>query len=78
MSRHQTHLQRKLNLVFSLFFLFPTAGFIFFSVKYDLLSDELVPYFFLGLLSFSFIGFTILKNLFDRIAAISDTVASLR
>jgi len=76
MSRPQTHLQRKLNLAFSLFFLFPTAGFIFFSVKYELLSDELVPYFFLGLLSFSFIGFTILKNLFARIAAISESVAS--
>ncbi len=76
MSRPATHLQRKLNLAFSLFFLFPTAGFIFFSVKYELLSDELVPYFFLGLLSFSFIGFTILKNLFARIAAISESVAS--
>jgi hypothetical protein len=74
MSRPQTHLQRKLNLAFSLFFLFPTAGFIFFCVKYGLLSDEIVPYFFLGLLIFSFIGFNILKNLFARIATISETV----
>jgi hypothetical protein len=29
MSRPATHLQRKLNLAFSLFFLFPAAGFIF-------------------------------------------------
>ncbi|MCK7509201.1 MAG: hypothetical protein MZV70_37615 [Desulfobacterales bacterium] len=41
MSRFQTRLQRKLSAGLQSFFLVPTAGFIFFSVKYELLSDEL-------------------------------------
>jgi len=66
----------KLNLIFGLFFLFPIAGFIFFSIKYDMLDDEYLPFFFLGILIFSFIAFNILKNLFDKIANISETMAS--
>jgi hypothetical protein len=37
----------KLNLIFGLFFLFPILGFIFFSIKYQMLEDEYLPYFFL-------------------------------
>lgn len=74
----QTRLQRKLHLAFGFFFLCPVAGFIFFGVRYNLLSDEYVPYFFLGLLVFAWLGFSILKGLFERITAISArmTVAS--
>ncbi|MFO7708917.1 MAG: GAF domain-containing protein [Desulfobacterales bacterium] len=74
-NRPQTRLQRKLNLAFSLFFLFPTAGLILFSIRYDLLADPAVPYFFLGLLVFAFIGLHVLKTLFDRITAISDAMS---
>ena len=66
----------KLNLIFGLFFLFPIAGFIFFSIKYNMLDDEYLPFFFLGILVFSFIAFNILKNLFDKIANISETMSS--
>ncbi|MEE4600593.1 MAG: GAF domain-containing protein [Desulfobacteraceae bacterium] len=66
----------KLNLIFGLFFLFPIVGFIFFSIKYDMLDDEYLPFFFLGILIFSFIAFNILKNLFDKIANISETMSS--
>ena len=66
----------KLNLIFGLFFLFPIAGFIFFSIKYEMLDDEYLPFFFLGILVFSFIAFNILKNLFDKIANISETMSS--
>jgi hypothetical protein len=66
----------KLNLIFGLFFLFPIAGFIFFSIKYDMLDDEYLPFFFLGILIFSFIAFNILKNLFDKIANISEEMSS--
>jgi len=59
------NLYYKLNLIFGLFFLFPILGFIFFSIKYNMLEDEHLPFFFLGILIFSFIGFNILKNLFD-------------
>jgi class 3 adenylate cyclase/putative methionine-R-sulfoxide reductase with GAF domain len=66
----------KLNLVFGLFFLFPIIGFIFFSIKYDMLEDKHLPFFFLGILIFSFIGFNILKNLFDKIASISEKMST--
>ncbi|MGD8257732.1 MAG: GAF domain-containing protein, partial [Desulfobacterales bacterium] len=70
------NLYYKLNLIFGLFFFFPIAGFIFFSIKYDMLQDEFVPFFFLGVLIFSFMGFNILKNLFNRIANISEKMSS--
>jgi class 3 adenylate cyclase/GAF domain-containing protein len=66
----------KLNLIFGLFFLFPIVGFIFFSIRYHMLEDEYLPYFFLGILIFSFIGFNILKNLFDKIAKISEKMST--
>jgi class 3 adenylate cyclase len=54
--RPRTPLQRKLHAAFAFFF--PVLGFILFSLRYSLLGDELVPYFF-GLLVFSGIGFSI-------------------
>ncbi len=74
------NLYYKLNLVFGLFFLFPVLGFLVFGFKYDILSDRHVPIFFLGVLTFSFIGFSMLRKLFDEITGvskmISDRVAS--
>ena len=66
----------KLNLIFGLFFLFPILGYLFFSIKYNILDDEYLPYFFLGILVFSFIAFNILKNLFDKIANISQAMST--
>jgi adenylate cyclase len=74
--RPQTQLQRKLHLAFGLFFLFPVGGFIYFSQRYGLLGDEVIPYFFLGFLVCAYFGFGILKNLFQRIAVLSDAVRS--
>ena len=56
------NLYYKLNLIFGLFFLFPIVGFIFFSIKYKMLEDEHLPFF--------------LKNLFDKIANISEKMAT--
>lgn len=70
------NLYAKLNLIFGLFFFFPVLGFIFFSIKYDMLKDQYVPLFFLGILIFSFAGFSILKNLFDKISRISEQMSS--
>ena len=74
LKRHS--LYYKLNLIFGLFFLFPIAGFIFFSIKYNMLDDQYLPFFFLGILIFSFIAFNILKNLFNKIASISETMST--
>jgi len=70
------NLYYKLNVIFGLFFSFPVLGFILFSIKYDMLKDEYVPFFFLGVLICSFAGFSILKNLFDKIAKISEQMST--
>ncbi len=46
------NLYYKLNLIFGLFFSFPVLGFIFFSIKYDMLKDNYVPFFFPGVGNF--------------------------
>ena len=66
------NLYHKLNIIFGLFFLFPVFGFIYFAYKYDILTDKFVPIFFMVVLVFSFFGFVILKNLFDKIKNISE------
>jgi class 3 adenylate cyclase/GAF domain-containing protein len=64
----------KLNIIFGLLFLFPILGFIFFGIKYDILRDSYTPVFFLGVLVFSFLGFTMLRKLFDQINSISSNL----
>ncbi len=71
-SLKNTNLYYKLNIIFGLFFLFPVFGFIYFAYKYDMLTDKFVPIFFMVVLVFSFVGFVILKNLFDKIKNISE------
>jgi adenylate cyclase len=66
----------RLNIIFGLFFIFPIFGFILFGWKYHLLTDRLVPLFFLGLMAFSFAGFTLLRRLFDQISQISDHLSA--
>jgi class 3 adenylate cyclase/putative methionine-R-sulfoxide reductase with GAF domain len=65
------NLYYKLNLIFGLFFLFPVLGFIAFAVKYQILADRFIPFFFLGLLGFSFVGFTMLRRYCDNINRVS-------
>ena len=65
----------RLNIIFALFFVFPIFGFILFGWKYQLLTDRLVPIFFLGLMAFSFAGVTLLRRLFDQITQISDNIS---
>ena len=73
-SMKRKDLYYKLNIIFGLFFLFPVLGFIFFGYKYGMLTDKFIPVFFLGVLFFSFVGFVILKSLFDQIKDISQTM----
>jgi hypothetical protein len=64
----------KLSVAFSLFFIVPVAGFLFFAVKHEFLNDQYIPFFFLILLSFFFIGFRLLRKLFENISAISTSM----
>ncbi len=67
----RTSLHYKLNIIIALFFLFPVIGFIYFGFKHNILQDEDVPLFFLGLLVFSLLGILMLRKLFDEISRIS-------
>ena len=74
-SRKNTNLYYKLNIIFGLFFLFPAIGFVYLSYRYNMLTDQYVALFFVGVLLFSLVGFIILKNLFDKITDISDKIS---
>jgi adenylate cyclase len=65
----------KLSVIFGLFFLVPIAGFMYFAMKYDILSDEYIPIYFITFLLFSFFGFIMLRKMFDEIARISRNIS---
>ncbi len=64
----------KLSLAFGLFFIVPVTGFLYFAVKYEILNDKYVPFFFITLLVFFLVGFRLLRKLFDHIRSISTTI----
>ena len=68
-------LHYKLTIIFGLFFLFPILGFVIFGIRYELMNDEYILLFFLGVLIFSFLGYTMLKKLFDQITYISRDIS---
>lgn len=69
------NLYYKLNLIFGLFFLFPVLGFLYFIYSHNMLSDKYVPLYLIGVLVFSLLGFIVLRNFFDKIADISETIS---
>lgn len=75
LSMENKGLYYKLFVIFGLFFIVPVMGFIYFAVKYDILADEHIPVFFIILLIFFFFGFFMLRRLFDKIGAISNSFA---
>jgi signal transduction histidine kinase len=64
----------KLSIAFGLFFVVPVAGFLYFAVKYEILNDKYVPFFFITLLIFFLVGFRLLRKLFNYIRSISTTI----
>ena len=64
-----------LNLIFALFFLIPVFGFIFFGLKYKIITDQYFSLFFLVFLIFSLFGFVILRRIFDRVTMISRKIS---
>jgi len=65
----------KLNIIFSLFFLFPVIGFLYFIYAHNMMSNRYVPLYLIGVLVFSLFGFILLRNIFDKIAEISETIS---
>ena len=48
----------KLSMVFALFFLVPSSGFVYFAIKYDVLHDQYTTLFAIALLASSFFGYS--------------------
>ena len=69
------NLYYKLTIIFGLFFLFPVLGFLIFGIRYNLMNDEYVLLFFLGVLIFSLLGYTMLRKLFGEISDISKNIS---
>lgn len=61
----------KLNLLFFFFFFMPVAGLVYFGIRYDILTDNYLPVFFVVLLGFSFVGLNLLRKVFDDISGFS-------
>ncbi|MBU2521261.1 MAG: GAF domain-containing protein, partial [Proteobacteria bacterium] len=68
-------LHYKLTIIFGLFFLFPVLGFLMFGIRYNLMNDEYILLFFLGVLIFSLLGYIMLRKLFGEISDISKSIS---
>ncbi len=67
------NLYYKLNLIFILLLIFPFTGFIYFGLKYEFLQDRHIGLFTVIGLIYIFVGFNLLRKLFDNIVQISKT-----
>jgi len=65
----------KLNIIVGLFFVFPVFGFLFYAVKYDFIEDKTLSVFLVALLIFSFLGFLILRHIFNSMINISKRIS---
>ncbi len=64
----------KLNIIFILLLLFPCTGFLYLGYKGNLLHDNYIKIFILIGLVYIFVGFTLLRRLFDHIVNISKSI----
>ncbi len=76
LSLEKKDLYYKLNIIFGLFFLIPVFGFLYFVVTYNLLENIYILLFFIIFLLCSFLGFIILRTLFEKIKEISTDLSS--
>jgi class 3 adenylate cyclase/GAF domain-containing protein len=65
----------RLLIIFSLFFLSPLPIVFYFAVKYNLFSDEFIPFFVVGFLFASLFGYMLMRKVFDQIKGISKDIA---
>ena len=73
-----TTLHYRLNIIFAFFFLCPVLSFLYFGFKYEILADRYIPFFFLGILIFYFLGMVILRRFFDDVSDISHQISQTR
>lgn len=73
-STSKKNLYYKISIIFSLFFIFPVVGFLYFAIKYKILNDKYLSYFFVILLIVFFVGYRLLRKLVDYITSISTSI----
>lgn len=71
---NNNRLYYKLNTIFILLLLFPCSGFLYLGYKNNLLHDNYIKIFILISLFYIFVGFTLLRRLFDHIINISKNI----
>ncbi|MCK5471481.1 MAG: hypothetical protein KAI99_23310, partial [Cyclobacteriaceae bacterium] len=71
---NNNRLYYQLNIIFILLLLFPFASFLYFGYKYNLLHDNYIKFFSLIGLVYIFVGFTLLRRMFDHIINISQNI----
>lgn len=72
--KKDTKLYYKLNIIFILMLLFPVTGFFYFGYQYGFLRDKYIKLFAVVGLFYIFIGFHLLRKIFDDIVNISNVV----
>jgi adenylate cyclase len=65
----------KLSVIVGLFFVFPVFGFLLYAVKYDIIYDESLHIFLIAFLIFSFLGFLLLRSIFNKVVSISNSIS---
>ena len=65
----------KLNVIFILLLLFPCAGFLYFGFKYNFLRDTSIKLIVIVGLLYIYVGYSLLRRLFDSITSISRTIS---
>jgi len=73
---NNNHLYYQLKIIFIFLLLFPCSGFLYLGYKYNLLHDNYIKIFILISLVYIFVGFTLLRRLFDQIINISQNIKS--
>lgn len=71
---NNNRLYHKLNIIFTLLLLFPCAGFLYLGYKYNILNDNYIRIFILIGLVYIFVGFSLLRRMFDHIINISQNI----
>ena len=71
---NNNRLHYKLNIIFILLLLFPCAGFLYLGYKHHLFNDNYIKIFIIIGLVYIFVGFTLLRRLFDHIINLSQNI----
>lgn len=70
-----TRLYDRLSIAFGSLFILPILGFLYFAMKYEIISDQHMQLFFLVILTFSLFGFILLRGIIDEVSQIARSLS---